>query len=127
MHNDIELSFSNVLIMMLGLGVGFWMARAPKSVLMLMSNRYRGVGLDGDRPVLAAIVRNFGRFMFFSVLSSMLLVFAPESVEKWPFYPLVALILAIGISVIALRKPNKKDLYTALQGSSTSGGPSRRS
>lgn len=126
MHNEIELSFGNVLIMLLGLAVGFWMARAPKSVLMLMSNRYRSIGLDGDRPFLAAVVRNFGRFMFFSLLSCMLLVFAPDSLAKWPFYSLVALILAIGISVLVLRKPNKKDLYAALQGPPASGSTSRR-
>lgn len=127
MHNGIELSFGNVLIMMLGLGVGFWMARAPKSVLMLTSNRYRGIGLDGDRPVVAAIVRNFGRFMFFSLLSSMLLVFAPESLAKWPYYSLVALISAIGISVLVLRKSNKKDLYAALQAPPANGSTPRRS
>ena len=64
MRNGIELTFGNVLILPIGLGVTYWMACAPKSVLKLMSNRYPGIGLDTPPSWLVTLVRNFGRFVF---------------------------------------------------------------
>lgn len=107
MHNELELTFPNALILLVGLATTYWIARAPKSVLKLMSNRYRGIGLDGDRPGLAAIVRNFGRFSFFMLVEGMLTMIAPHSVSEWRWFSLLTLVLALGISVFALRNSSK--------------------
>lgn len=91
----------------------YWMSRAPKSVLMLMSNRYRGLGLDTDRPWLTSLVRNFGRFTFFMLVNGMLLMITAK-VWQSPWSSLVTSLSALGISVFALRRRKPQDLYTTL-------------
>ena len=59
------------------------MGKAPKSVLKMMSNRYQGLGLDKDRPVLTACVRYFGRWVFFTLVYGMLLMFVPTPSIFW--------------------------------------------
>jgi hypothetical protein len=113
-HNEIELTVPNVLILLIGLGMTYWMARAPKSLLKLMSNRYRGIGLDTPRSWLVSLVRNFGRFVFFTLVNGLLLMLTPSGLSHAPWISLVTLVLAIGISVFALRKSGKQDLYSSL-------------
>ena len=120
MHNEIELSFGNVLILLICLAMTYWMSRAPKSILKLMSNRYRGIGLDGDRPLLTAIVRNFGRFTFFMLVNGLLIMVA-DKVWPSPWSSLVTFALALGISVFALRRRKQPDLYATLSGPPPSG------
>jgi hypothetical protein len=106
-HSEIELSFGNVLILMLGLAMTWWMSRAPKSFLKLMSTRLPG--LDKDRPWLNWMVRWWGRTTFFTLVFGLILMFTPESVEKTPGYSLISMPLALAISFFALRKPKKED------------------
>jgi hypothetical protein len=108
-HNEIELSFPNVLILLVGLAMTYWMSRAPKSILKLMNNRYPGLELDNNRPWLTSVVRNFGRFTFFTMVNCALLMIAPASVVSRPGTSLVTLLLAVGISVFALRKPKGEE------------------
>ena len=114
MHNEIELTLPNVLILLVCLALTYWMGKAPKSVLKMMSNRYQGLGLDKDRPVLTACVRYFGRWVFFTLVYGMLLMFVPGSISQWPAFSVVGLFLAFGISFLLLRKSAKKDLHTVL-------------
>jgi hypothetical protein len=118
-HNDgLELSFSNVLVVLIGLAVAWWMARAPRSLLKLMSMRLPG--LDKDRPWLNWIVRWWGRFTFFSLLSAFLMIGTPESYEHNLGVRLFILFLAAAFSVFALKRPKKKekeeDSYAAMLG-----------
>jgi len=114
-HNDgPELSFGNVLIVLIGLAVAWWMARAPRSFLKLMSKRFPG--LDKDRPWLNWIVRLWGRFTFFSLLSALMMIWTPESYDHNLGVRLFSLFFAVAFSVLALKTPKKKeeDSYTAL-------------
>jgi hypothetical protein len=113
-HNGIELTLGNVLILLIGLGVTYGMARAPKSLLKLMSHRYQGIGLDTPPSWLVTLVRNFGRFVFFTLVNGLLLMLTPSDLSSAPWISLVTLVLAIGISVFALRKSGKRDLYNSL-------------
>jgi len=62
-HNDgPELSFGNVLIVLIGLAVAWWMARAPRSFLKLMSKRFPG--LDKDRRLVELDRPLVGTFHF---------------------------------------------------------------
>ena len=114
MHNELEFTFVNFVILLIGLGMTYWMARAPKSLLKLMSSRYRGVGLDNPRPWLVFLVRNFGRWVFFTLLYGILLMLTPASLSTQPWAGLVTLVLALGVSFLALRKSAKQDLYGSL-------------
>lgn len=125
MHNEIELNFPNVLILMLGLGMTLWMSRAPRSILLLMNNRYSALNLDKDRPWLTTAVRYFGRFTFFMLVNGMLLMILPSSLVGKPGMSLLTLILAIGISVLVLRKPKKEDAYSAALKSAPGAGNGR--
>lgn len=113
MHNEIELNFTNVLILLIGLGMTYWMSRAPRSVLMLMNNRFP---LDLDkRAWLVTATKYFGRFNFFMLVNGMFLILTPTSLANNPFSSLVTLILAIGISWFALRKPKKEEPPMAMK------------
>ena len=98
-----ELSLTNALILLLGLGVTFWMSRAPKSFLKLLSTRLPG--LDKDRPTLAVIVRWWGRFSFFSLLYGILLIAAPAVWDKAPGLSLIPFGSALAVSFFVLRRP----------------------
>jgi hypothetical protein len=113
MHNEIEFSFVNLLIMSIGLLMTYWMSRAPKSVLKLMNNRYPALKLDKDRPWLTSLTRNFGRFTFFMLVNGILLTITPSSLANMTGVSLLSLSLAIGISVLALRTANKKNDQSA--------------
>ena len=117
MHNGIELSVGNVLILLLGVAVAWWMARAPKSLLHLMSTRLPG--LDTDHPWLTWLVRWWGRFTFFSLTFGLLILMTPASYSNMPGVSIATLVAAIGISVVALRKP-RKELFAALSSSPNS-------
>ena len=102
MHNEIEFSFTNLLIFALGLGVSYWMSRAPRSVLKLMNNRYPSLELDQDRPWRTSIVRNFGRFTFFMLINSTFLMCAPASALQYPGSSLAMFVQAFAITWFAL-------------------------
>jgi len=124
-HDEIEFSVANFIVLLLGLGMTYWMSRAPRSVLMLMNNRFP---LDLDkRPSLVTGTRYFGRFTFFTLVNGMLLMIMPSSLAANPFMSLVTLILAIGISVFALRKPKKEDVYSAALNGTPQAGNNRPS
>ncbi len=126
MHNEIELSFGNVLIVMLGLAMTWWMSRAPRSFLKLLSVRIPG--LDKDRPWVNWMVRWWGRSSFFFLISGMLMMITPGSLANTPgVSSLVTLLLAVGISVFALRKPKKEDVYSAALNSTPQAGNNRPS
>ena len=115
MHNDgFDLSFGNVLVVLIGLAVAWWMARAPRSFLKLMSMRFPG--LDKDRPWLNWIVRWWGRFTFFSLLSAFLMIWTPKSYEHNLGVRLFTLFFAVAFSVFALKRPKRKeeDSYVAM-------------
>jgi hypothetical protein len=125
-HNEIELSFGNVLIVMLGLAMTWWMSRAPRSFLKLLSVRIPG--LDKDRPWVNWMVRWWGRSSFFFLISGMLMMITPSSLANTPgVSSLVTLLLAVGISVFALRKPKKEDVYNAALNSTPQAGNNRPS
>jgi len=116
-HNDgLELSFGNVLVVLIGLAIAWWMARAPRSLLKLMSMRFPG--LDKDRPLLNWIVRWWGRFTFFSLLSAFLMIWIPVSYEHNLGVRLFTLFFAVAFSVFALtrRKRKEEDSSTAMLG-----------
>jgi hypothetical protein len=122
-HNEIEFTATNFIIVLLGLVVTYWMSRAPRSVLMLMNNRFP---LDLDkRPWLVTATRYFGRFNFFMLISGMFLIIMPTSLANNPFSSLVTLPLAIGISVFALRKSKKEDVYSAAMKDTSQAGTGR--
>ncbi len=125
MHNEIELNIGNVLILMLGLAITWWMSRAPKSLLKLMSARFPG--LDKDRPWLTWIVRWWGRFTFFTLTFGMLVMFTPDNLAHTAGFSLVSMLLAAGISVFALRRPPRKeeDAFSASLKSAPQAGSSR--
>ncbi len=126
MHNEIELSFGNVLILMIGLAMTWWMSRAPKSFLKLMSTRFPV--LDKDRPWLNSIVRWWGRSTFYTLVFGLLLMITPNSLANTTGFSLVTMIVAAGISVFALRKPKKEeDVYSAALRSTPQAGSSRPS
>ena len=104
MHNQVGFSLTNFLAILLGLAVSWWMGRAPRSVLQLMNNRYPALELDRERPWLTSVVRNFGRFTFFSLTFSLLLLITPASLADTPAFSLLSLLVAISVSVLALRK-----------------------
>ena len=107
MHNEIELSFGNVLILLIGLAITWWMSRAPKSFLKLMSTRLPG--LDKERPWLTWMVRWWGRFTFFLLVFGLLIMFTPNSYAHTPGVGAATLLLAIVITVFALKKPRKEE------------------
>ena len=111
MHNEIELSFGNVLIILLALAMTWWAARAPKSFVKLLSARFPG--LDKDRPWVNSVVKWWGRITFFMCLSAFLLVISPASLQT-PGFSLVAEAVALGIAIVALRKPRKEENPSAI-------------
>jgi hypothetical protein len=101
--NELHLTFFEFLIMIWGLVVGYWMSRAPKSLLQLL-----GLGTETGHKWLVSLVRWFGIFTFFSLVSCILSYLTPSSVEQaFPGFSLVLLGVAITISVFALKKPKK--------------------
>jgi hypothetical protein len=102
-HNEVSFSFANLLIVSVGLGASYWMGRAPRSVLQLMNNRYPALELDKDRPWLTSAVRNFGRFSFFSLALGLLALITPASLANSPAFSALSLLLALSVSVFALR------------------------
>jgi uncharacterized membrane-anchored protein len=86
-----------------GLVVGYWMSRAPKSLLQLL-----GLGTETGHKWLVSLVRWFGILMFFALVSCMLSYLTPSSVEQAvPGFSLLVFGAAIAISVFALKKPKK--------------------
>jgi hypothetical protein len=112
-HNEIELSFGNVLILLIGLAMTYGMSRAPKSVLKLMSNRYPGAG-PGHGPPLANSSGADLRSVHICYAGQRHAANVGTSFWQSPWSSLVTLVLAVGISVFALRKPRKPDLYATL-------------
>jgi protein-S-isoprenylcysteine O-methyltransferase Ste14 len=103
-HNDVSFSFTNLLVGLVGLAVSYWMSRAPRSMLQLMNNRYPALELAKNQPWLTSVVRNFGRFSFFSLTLGLLLLVTPPSLANTPAFSLVSLLVATLLSVLALRK-----------------------
>lgn len=99
MDNKFHVGFAQWLVLGWGLVVGYWMSRAPKSVLALF-----GLGTEIGHAWLVKSVRGLGRFMFFCLLFSMLSVGSPAQFDKIPGYSLITLAIAIGASVFLLRK-----------------------
>jgi hypothetical protein len=124
-HNGIELSFENVLIVMIGLVMTWWMSRAPRSFLKLLSTRIPG--LDRDRPWVNSIVRWWGRSTFFTLVCGMLMMFTPNSLANTAGFSLVTMLLAAGISVFVLKKKSQKeeDLYSVALRSEPQAGSGR--
>ena len=103
MDNELHLTFFEFLIMTWGVVVGFWMSRAPKSLLQLL-----GLGTETGHKWLVSLVRWFGILTFFALVSCMLDYLTPSSVEHaFPGYSLVVFGAAITISVFALKRPKK--------------------
>jgi hypothetical protein len=101
--NQLHLTFFEFLIMTWGVVVGYWMSRAPKSLLQLL-----GLGTETGHKWLVSLVRRFGIFIFFMLVNCMLLYLTPSSVEQAiPGYSLLVFGVAITISVFALKKPKK--------------------
>lgn len=85
MDNSLHLGFGEYLILVWGLFVFFWMARAPKALLTLF-----GLRDETGRAALVGCVRWFGRFNFFSLLSGILIGGAPTRLSQNPVYGVMA-------------------------------------
>jgi len=55
------------------------------------------------------IVRWWGRFTFFSLLSAFMMIWTPESYEHNLGVRLFTLFVAVAFSVFAMKRPKKKD------------------
>jgi hypothetical protein len=89
--------------MIWGVVVGYWMSRAPKSLLQLL-----GLGTETGHRWLVRLVRWFGVMTFFMLVECMLSYLTPSSIEQAiPGFSLLVPGVAITISVYALKKPKQ--------------------